>query len=470
MSASTERKNRIAAREAGTDKKFNAAQEAAKKAAVSKRNWTLGIIAVLLFIAMIFLLSSPLMYRITTAETIGTKNYSPADVRFQMANTGYRMYVYYGMTDYAQAYLDQTMVRNAALLQYAAENDIKLTQQEKDFVSDSLKTLPDLAAENDMSLSEYMAAYYGKGVNESVLRKGAEESILANKAQYAYYCGLSFTDEDVEAYYQDHDDNSDLYSYAVYQITADETRTDAEAKAEAEDVRISFLDGADDAKDVEPLDRLNDILAELYGPEAKALVHNDEPASSLVDAYRDWLTAENREPGTVFVAQSTTGSGWYVVMFLGHTEGNVEVAQVRSLFISISDDRDDDAAKAMAEELLADWEAGEKTEADFATLASIYSEDGSTSGNGGLYTNLKQGDLGDEADAFCFAERSAGDTAVVAGEINGVQGYHVLYFVGRDDSRSATAKSVLAGMAMSEWIEGLTADLEPVYRWAYKLV
>ena len=51
MSASTEKKNRQAAREAGTDKKMLAAQEEASKKAQSKRRWTLGTIAVVLLIA-----------------------------------------------------------------------------------------------------------------------------------------------------------------------------------------------------------------------------------------------------------------------------------------------------------------------------------------------------------------------------------------------------------------------------------
>ena len=69
MSASTERKNRAAARAAGTDKKQLAAQEAELKARKSKRRWVIGTIAVVLCIALVLFLSSPLMYRITTAET-----------------------------------------------------------------------------------------------------------------------------------------------------------------------------------------------------------------------------------------------------------------------------------------------------------------------------------------------------------------------------------------------------------------
>ena len=82
MSASTERKNRIAAREAGTDKKTLAAQEEEKKKAQSRRRWTWGMIGVVVLIAAILLLNSGLMYTMTTALTANTTKYTPAQVNY----------------------------------------------------------------------------------------------------------------------------------------------------------------------------------------------------------------------------------------------------------------------------------------------------------------------------------------------------------------------------------------------------
>ena len=60
MSASTEKKLRQAAREAGTDKRTLAMEKEAKEKARQKRRWTLGTIAVVLLIAFIFFLNSAL--------------------------------------------------------------------------------------------------------------------------------------------------------------------------------------------------------------------------------------------------------------------------------------------------------------------------------------------------------------------------------------------------------------------------
>ena len=96
MSASTERKNRIAAREAGTDKKTIAALEEEKKKAVSRRKWTWGTIGVIVLIAAILLLNSGLMYTATTALTANGVKYTPAQVNYQYGNEYLTMVNNYG--------------------------------------------------------------------------------------------------------------------------------------------------------------------------------------------------------------------------------------------------------------------------------------------------------------------------------------------------------------------------------------
>ena len=86
MSASTERKNRQAAREAGTDKKMLAQQEAAKKAAKSKRQWTIGSILVAVLLIVILLLNTGFVYKHTTAVTVGDTKYSPAELSYYYLN------------------------------------------------------------------------------------------------------------------------------------------------------------------------------------------------------------------------------------------------------------------------------------------------------------------------------------------------------------------------------------------------
>lgn len=82
-----------------------------------------------------------------------------------------------------------------------------------------------------------------------------------------------------------------------------------------------------------------------------------------------------------------------------------------------------------ANEILDLWLAGDKTEESFAALANEHSADPGSNTNGGLYTDVMQGDMVAEFDAWCFdPARQVGDTAVVRTSL----GFHVMYFSGSE--------------------------------------
>ena len=83
--------------------------------------------------------------------------------------------------------------------------------------------------------------------------------------------------------------------------------------------------------------------------------------------------------------------------------------------------------EAKAQEILDAYLAGDMTEESFADLANEHSADPGSNTNGGLYTEVMQGDMVPEFDAWCFDEtRQVGDTAVVRTDL----GFHVMYFSG----------------------------------------
>ena len=87
------------------------------------------------------------------------------------------------------------------------------------------------------------------------------------------------------------------------------------------------------------------------------------------------------------------------------------------------------AAKAAAEEILAQWQAGEATEESFAALANEKSSDGDGT-TGGLYENVYPGQMVTNFNDWTYdAARKTGDTGIVESEY----GYHVMYFVGDSD-------------------------------------
>ncbi len=98
---------------------------------------------------------------------------------------------------------------------------------------------------------------------------------------------------------------------------------------------------------------------------------------------------------------------------------NYDVVSVRHILVDSEDS---------AKDILAQWEAGDKTEDSFAALATENTTDSGSKDNGGLYTDVLQGQMATEFNDWCFDDsRKAGDTGIVQTSY----GYHVMYFVSR---------------------------------------
>ena len=84
-----------------------------------------------------------------------------------------------------------------------------------------------------------------------------------------------------------------------------------------------------------------------------------------------------------------------------------------------------ESSRVKAEELLAQWEQGDKSEESFAQLAMAHSQDGSAM-DGGLFTGVTKGQMVEAFENWCFdASRQAGDYGLVKTEF----GYHLMFFV-----------------------------------------
>ncbi|MBR3950245.1 MAG: peptidylprolyl isomerase [Oscillospiraceae bacterium] len=109
------------------------------------------------------------------------------------------------------------------------------------------------------------------------------------------------------------------------------------------------------------------------------------------------------------------------------------------------------SAKAKAEELLAQWEQGDKSEDSFAQLAMDHSQDGSAS-TGGLYTDVTKGQMVENFENWCFDEsRQHGDYGIVETEF----GYHLMFFVGSRPLWVEYAESDLVNARSAEVLNGI---------------
>ncbi len=107
-----------------------------------------------------------------------------------------------------------------------------------------------------------------------------------------------------------------------------------------------------------------------------------------------------------------------------------KVVDVRHILVAPEDPDSEDSwkqAEEKAQQILKDFQAGDKTEDSFAAIASERTEDPGSKETGGLYKDVVQGQMVPEFDQWCFdAARKTGDTDIVKTDF----GYHVMYFVG----------------------------------------
>lgn len=105
---------------------------------------------------------------------------------------------------------------------------------------------------------------------------------------------------------------------------------------------------------------------------------------------------------------------------------------------------------ARAKKLLKEWKKKySKSEKGFRELAFYNSDDAASSENGGIYRQLRQGQLIEALDAWCFDEsRQVGDVTTIRTEY----GHHILYFAGSKAAADVQAEQEAKAREKQEMI------------------
>ena len=110
-----------------------------------------------------------------------------------------------------------------------------------------------------------------------------------------------------------------------------------------------------------------------------------------------------------------------------------------------------ESSRQKAEELLAQFEQGDKSEESFADLAKSHSQDGSAE-NGGLYAGVQEGQMVESFNDWCFDDiRQPGDYGLVKTEF----GYHLMFFVDSQPIWKESAKNDLISARANEKLSGI---------------
>ena len=315
------------------------------------------------------------------------------------------------------------------------------------------------------SFSRYMSA---KPYYEQALRVMQYEAYSNN-----YINSQVYTDDELTAAYEANKNTYDLVHYEYISISGlAEPTTDADGNPvdpTEEESAAAMAEAEKLAKQVLADFRAGASLADLAAVDEEVYHYFENDLGSYSGStLTEWLFDESRKAGDNALIETETA--FYVVLFHERYRDESPTVDVRHILIApeastilegnagYEEERATlmAAAKAEADEVYAQWQAGEATEESFAALAMVHTEDGGSQGTGGLYTGVYEGQMVPEFNDWCFdSSRKTGDTGMVETSY----GYHIMYFVGDGlDVWQAEVEATLKNEAYNAWYETLGAD------------
>ncbi len=480
---------------------------------------TLIAVAVLCVLALVYAIVSGtgLLARTTTAMTVGGDQISTADLQMYYADAratclstyGYYLSLYgYDYTsptfdaqsclfdssktwkEYFTEQAEDTAEQVSILAQEATKAGMTTSEDRQKELDTFMDTLAETAESNGYSLKKYVKLAFGSGIRVSDVEDYRAKRALAST--YYDYLKESFAigDSEIDAYYSENPDNYDVATYYAYDVayetfTYDASSTEegaptseADAEARTEAARAAAEETANAIYSALKADGSNFddvVLANIENSDEsyETSLHEDTAISSLTGESGTWLTAEGRKSGDMAVVEDETNGKYTVCLFLDRHVSDVHTMAVRHiLFTTETAASDADAeetarveaanaeARALAEQVYAEWQNGDQTEDSFAALAVEYSEDGSAS-EGGLITGVYPGQMVTEFDEWCFDEsRKSGDHDLIETSY----GYHIMYYVGQEGLKyRSDIKATLEDEQFNAWLEETEGNYTTVY-------
>lgn len=376
-----------------------------------------------------------------------------------------------------------------AMLDAAAAEGFTLPEDQEAQITSLGSTLDTYATLSGFENADaYVKAMYGKGASKEAYLNYYRNNALASAYYTAHQDSLSFTDEDINAAGANDPASFNAYSYNQYYLSTSKflaggttdadgntTYSDEEkaasvkaAEAAAQDLANGTYESAAD------FDAAIAALEVNADTSASSSAMTNQSFSSLNSTLASWITDSSRKAGdTTYAASSYTSTddngnevetvnGYYVGYFVSATDNSFPLVNVRHILVTpeggttdesgntVYSDEEKAAAKAAAEDLLAQWQSGEATEASFSALAEENTKDTGSASNGGLYENVYPGQMVTAFNDWCFdSSRKTGDTGIVETEY----GYHIMFFVGNADTtyRNYLIENSLVSQEMETW-------------------
>lgn len=342
--------------------------------------------------------------------------------------------------DYILSNAENSLVNAICYAQQAKKENIELDDEAKKSIDNQISSIEQAASDESKSADDYVSAKYGLGVKLSDVKECLELKALADIYYQKYSKTLDYTNAELDKAYKDNSTKYSVVDYVKYTVKSD--TIDSTKQDEAEKLNAIAKNKAIALKNAKSVEEFNSIIKQ-YIIESYEKQNYDKTDSEIDDAvsncseyahYRsdnsefdDWAFSKAKV-GQTFMDESEDGDSFDVYMLISKPYRQTYLTKnVRHILVS--EEKYDDPATALttAQDMLEDIRQSEDVEKTFIEYAKKYSEDDGSADNGGLYENIKQGEMVDRFDDWCFySGRKPGDIAIVSTEY----GYHVMYFVG----------------------------------------
>ncbi len=424
--------------------------------------------------------------------------------------------------DYFSALALDNMQEVTALYNAAVAEGYTLSEEDAATIDETIASFETTASTNGWRDGDaYASVVYGKGVDLDTVREQMERATIAGNYSQDVFDSFEYTPEELSEYYAEYRDVFDTFDFAYYLVSADTVETTetvvdeetgeeteetteavtdetmAEAMQTAEDILTAYESGTEAAA-LSFAEAITEVLGDEAGePSEYPLAQGYYVSMYMNDNIADWVLDSARESGDTTVIENE-GTGYYVVVFNGRSDNNVETVSFRHILIEAVDEDEDgeyseeelSAALDELEGIYEEWQNGEATEESFYELQQEYSDDVNSStgqlygDENGVYTHILEGSMVEELDEFIFdPAREYGDTAIVHGESSSYNGYHLVYFVCVDDEPycdyladvgvSGTEAEGLRNIDYSAWhdelLSGYTVSVNSFINWFAKL-
>ena len=469
MSASREKKARQEQVSTGfVDARTQREREEKAKVRRSNIMYTVIAIAFVVVAAVVIVANSKVIERGAKAVTIGSETYTAADVDYYYY-TAYNSFVrqnssnlsLFGLDtskslkdqdcqfmedstwhDYFTEQAIKTLTSYSMLAQKAEESGFDGSEAMDEAVKQTYSDLDTYASAAGITRSQYIKSVCGPLVNKAVFERNVRLAALAQAYSVDYVNSLTYSDDEIQAAY-DADPKSyqsaDI-EYILFKSGAEDDATGEEkaelleqAKQKAETALSRYAQG-------EAFDAIGEDMEGTYAHVANVTNGTSDMLT--------WAFDDARQAGDTTVA-SYGENGYYAVLFHSRSRNDYHAVSVRHILVD---------SEEKANEILQQYNNGEKTEDAFAALAVANSTDSNAS-SGGLYTDIYKGQMVSEFENWCFdSARQAGDVGIVQTDY----GYHVMYFVSTSENPYwyDQALNSLKNTAYSEWYSSATESVE----------